>query len=43
MIPSKEVDLVTGLRQIDEEEEKFIAAQEALGPRSALKKLWDSL
>ncbi|KAF8077993.1 dicarbixylic amino acid permease [Lyophyllum atratum] len=43
LIPLKEVDLVTGLRQIDEEEEKFLEMQAALGPRSTLKKLWDSL
>lgn len=43
VIPSKEVDLITGLREIDEEEERFIADQTAKGPRSTLKKLWDSL
>ncbi|RDB21180.1 Dicarboxylic amino acid permease [Hypsizygus marmoreus] len=43
VIPSKEVDLVTGLRQIDEEEEKFIASQPPLADRSFAKKLWDSL
>ncbi|KAG5353955.1 hypothetical protein C0989_011443 [Termitomyces sp. Mn162] len=43
LISSEDVDLVTGKQQIDEEEEKFIAEQEALGPRSTLRKFWDSL
>lgn len=43
LIPSEDVDLVTGKQQIDEEEEKFIAGQEALGPRSTFQKFWDSL
>lgn len=43
VIPSKEVDLVTGLREIDEEEERFLADQEAKGPRNAIKRFWDSL
>ncbi|KAF9464654.1 dicarbixylic amino acid permease [Collybia nuda] len=43
VIPSKEVDLITGLREIDEEENRFLADQAAKGPRSTLKKVWDSL
>ncbi|KAG6818155.1 hypothetical protein H0H87_000060 [Tephrocybe sp. NHM501043] len=43
VIPLEQVDLVTGMRQIDEEEEKFIAEQEALGPRTRFQKFWDSL
>jgi Amino acid transporters len=43
VIPPKHVDLVTGMRAIDDEEERFLAEQEALGPRSAIKKFWDSL
>ncbi|KAF8894571.1 dicarbixylic amino acid permease [Infundibulicybe gibba] len=43
VIPPKHVDLVTGLRAIDEEEERFIAEQEAKGPQSGFKKFWDSL
>ncbi|KAG5654516.1 hypothetical protein H0H81_001157 [Sphagnurus paluster] len=43
IISPREVDLVTGLREIDEEEEKFVKAQEALGPQSTMKKIWDSL
>lgn len=42
-IPSKEVDLVTGMRQIDEEEERFLKHQASFGPQSTLGKLWDSL
>ncbi|KAF5381028.1 hypothetical protein D9615_003914 [Tricholomella constricta] len=43
LIPSKEVDLVTGLREINEEENKYLEDQAALGPRSTLKRMWDSL
>jgi len=43
LIPPKEVDLVTGLRQIDEEEEKFLEMQAELGPRGRWQKMWDSL
>ncbi|KAG6854320.1 hypothetical protein C0991_008215 [Blastosporella zonata] len=43
LIPLDQVDLVTGKQQIDEEEEKFLAAQAALGPRSTLQQFWDSL
>ncbi|KAG6820604.1 hypothetical protein H0H93_014520 [Arthromyces matolae] len=43
LIPLDEVDLVTGKQQIDDEEEKFVAAQEALGPKSTLRKIFDSL
>ncbi|KAH6918148.1 dicarboxylic amino acid permease [Coprinopsis sp. MPI-PUGE-AT-0042] len=38
-----EVDLVTGLRRIDEEEKVFLAAEAAKGPRTRLQKIWDSL
>jgi yeast amino acid transporter len=43
MIPAHEVDLVTGVRQIDEEEERYLAEEAAKGPRSTLQKLWDGL
>ncbi|QRV86277.1 amino acid permease [Ceratobasidium sp. AG-Ba] len=43
LIPPAEVDLVTGKREIDEEEEQYLAAQEALGPRTWKQKLWDAL
>jgi len=43
MIKPADVDLVTGLRAIDDEEKKFLADEEAKGPRSRLEKIWDSL
>ncbi|TFK42627.1 dicarbixylic amino acid permease [Crucibulum laeve] len=43
VIPSEEVDLVTGLRAIDEEEERYLADEAAKGPQSRLKKLWNAL
>ena len=43
VIPTDKVDLTTGLREIDEEEEQFLAWQAAKGPRSTWKKIWDSL
>ncbi len=42
-IPPEHVDLVTGLESINEEEERFVAAQAALGPRTRLQRIWDSL
>ena len=42
-IPAAQVDLVTGKREIDEEEARFIAAQELKGPRTRRQKLWDAL
>lgn len=43
MIPPHEVDLITGKREIDEEEEQFVAEEEAKGPRNFLQRMWDSL
>lgn len=43
LIPSNKVDLVSGMRAIDEEEEKFLAEQTAKGPQSKWRNLWDSL
>ncbi|KAL0946952.1 hypothetical protein HGRIS_013110 [Hohenbuehelia grisea] len=42
-IPAAHVDLVTGLREIDEEEERYLRDEAAKGPKTGLKKLWDSL
>jgi len=42
-IPADKVDLVTGLRAIDEEEAQFLAEEAAKGPRTRLGKIWDSL
>jgi amino acid transporter len=43
VIPPEKVDLVTGLRAINEEETKFLAEEAAKGPRTRLEKIWDSL
>ncbi|KAL5635997.1 hypothetical protein ACGC1H_004716 [Rhizoctonia solani] len=43
VIPPHEVDLVTGKREIDEEEEQYLAQQAALGPRTWKQKIWDAL
>jgi len=43
VIPLHEVDIITGKREIDEEEEAFLRAQEAKGPRTWKQKLWDAL
>jgi yeast amino acid transporter len=43
VIPLNEVDLVTGLREIDEEEEKFLAEKAVQGPQSMWRNLWDSM
>lgn len=43
LIPSSEVDLVSGIRAIDEEEEKFLAEKAKKGPQSMWRNLWDSL
>jgi amino acid transporter len=42
-IPSQHVDLVTGLREIDAEEERYLAEEKARGPRSFWRKLWDGM
>jgi amino acid transporter len=38
-----QVDLVSGLRAIDEEEKKYLAEEAAKGPRTRLQKIWDGL
>ena len=43
VIPIERVDLVTGKREIDEEEERFNKEQEMLGPRTKWQRIWDSL
>jgi len=43
LIPAHEVDLITGKREIDEEEEQFIAEEEEKGPRNFLQRMWDNL
>ena len=43
LIPLDKVDLISGKREIDEEENKFLAEQEMLGPQSRWRKIFDSL
>ncbi|TFK88698.1 dicarbixylic amino acid permease [Polyporus arcularius HHB13444] len=43
LIPSDRVDLITGKREIDEEEDRFNKEQEMRGPRTKLQRIWDSL
>ncbi|KAH9854124.1 dicarbixylic amino acid permease [Lenzites betulinus] len=43
LIPSEKVDLITGKREIDEEEERFNREQEARGPRTRWQKIWENL
>ncbi|KAF9005606.1 dicarbixylic amino acid permease [Cyathus striatus] len=43
VISPKDVDLVTGLRAIDEEEERFVAEEAAKGRSTGIKRLWDAL
>ena len=42
-----DVDLVTGLKEIDEDEQRYIAQhkaeQELKGPRSRLQRIWDNM
>lgn len=37
------MDLISGKKEIDEEEKAYLAAQELLGPRPKWKKIWDAL
>jgi amino acid transporter len=39
----KTMDFLTGMREIDEEEEAYLQSQALLGPRTWKQKLWDSL
>jgi amino acid transporter len=43
MLRPEEVDLTTGLRAIDEEEQKYLEQEASKGPQSKLKKFWESL
>jgi len=43
VIPAHKVDLITGLREIDEEEKRFVAGEEAKGSRSFAQRMWDNL
>jgi len=43
MLKPSEVDLITGIRAIDEEEKRFLDAQAALGPRTKWQRFVDAL
>lgn len=43
VIQPKNVDLVTGLKEIEDEEQRYLAAQAALGPRTRWQRIWDAL
>ncbi|KAJ7172527.1 dicarbixylic amino acid permease [Mycena filopes] len=42
-IPADRVDLVTGLKAIDEAEQQFLLEEKARGPQSFIGRLWDNL
>jgi len=42
-IPLDRVDLVSGKREIDEEEEHYLEEQRLKGPRSQWRRLWDAM
>ncbi|KAK7014905.1 aa-permease domain-containing protein [Favolaschia claudopus] len=42
-IPADKVDLVTGLKVIDEAEQRYIEEEKARGPQPLLRRLWDGL
>jgi len=43
VIPLAEIDLVSGKRVIDEDEERYLKMQEAKGPQTRWQKIWDAL
>ncbi|KXN82072.1 Dicarboxylic amino acid permease [Leucoagaricus sp. SymC.cos] len=43
VIPYQQVDLVTGIREIDEEEKQFLAEEAARGPISLPRRIWESI
>lgn len=43
VIPIEKVDLITGKREIDEEEERFHHAEALKGPKTKWGRIWDSL
>jgi amino acid transporter len=43
VIAPADADLVTGKREIDEEEETYLRREAAKGPQTWKQKLWDSL
>lgn len=43
IVPIAEIDLISGKREIDEEEEQFLAEEAKRGPRTRLRRIWDAL
>lgn len=43
VIPINKVDLVTGIRAIEEEEKRYLEQETEKGPRTFLQRIWDSL
>jgi len=43
VIPLDQVDLISGKREVDLEEEKYLAQRAALGPRTKWQRIWDAL
>lgn len=42
-VPYATMDLISGKREIDEEEDAYLEAQQLLGPRPKWKGVWDAL
>ena len=42
-IPLDSVDLVSGKREIDEEEEQYLAEQKQKGPKGRWRRVWDAV
>ncbi|KAG8933953.1 hypothetical protein FRC02_010888 [Tulasnella sp. 418] len=43
VIPLEDVDLISGKKAIDDEEERYLAEQAAKGPRTRWQRIWDAL
>ena len=43
VIPLEKIDLVTGKREIDEEEERYLEQEELRGPKTRWQKIWEAL
>ena len=41
--PPERVDILFGKREIDEEEEEYLAEQRLKGPKSRWRRIWDAL
>ena len=42
-VPYATMDLISGKREIDEEEDAYLEAQKLLGPRPKWVRIWDAL